>query len=283
MTVAESIQVAAIQMCSTDVRDDNLATAAQLLAQAADAGARLAVLPENFALMGRHEKDKLAIAEAVGSGPIQDFLGATAQKLKLWIVAGTVPLAVVGDTSRVWAASLVFDDHGRPVARYDKIHLFDIEVPDRDGAGSGERYRESVSIAFGAPQQAVVVDTPAGKLGLSVCYDLRFPELYRKLVAAGAEILCVPSAFTERTGHAHWQALLRARAIENQCFVIAPGQAGEHVNDRRTWGHSLILDPWGDELALLESGVGIAIAALPRERLLEVRSTFPSLTHRRLE
>jgi len=283
MTIDESIQAAAIQMCSTDVLDDNLACAARLLAQAADAGARLAVLPENFALMGRHEKDKLAIAEAAGSGPIQDFLSATAQKLKLWIVAGTVPLVVAGDSRRVWAASLVVDDHGRQVARYDKIHLFDIEVPDRDGAGIGERYRESASIAFGAPQQAVVVDTPAGKLGLSVCYDLRFPELYRKLVAAGAEILCVPSAFTERTGRAHWQALLRARAIENQCFVIAPGQAGEHVNGRRTWGHSLMLDPWGDELAMLESGVGIALAALPRERLQEVRRTFPSLTHRRLE
>lgn len=282
MNPAKSDKVAAIQMCSTDRRDDNLATAARLLEQAAAAGARLAVLPENFALMGRQEKDKLAIAEPAGSGPIQDFLAATARRLKLWIVAGTVPLAVEGDDRHVWAASLVYCDLGRQVARYDKIHLFDIEVPDRDGGGGGERYRESASIAFGAPQ-AVVVDTPAGRLGLSVCYDLRFPELYRRLVAAGAEILCVPSAFTERTGRAHWEALLRARAIENQCFVIAPGQAGEHVNGRRTWGHSLILDPWGETLALLEAGEGAAIAALPRERLEDVRRSFPALTHRRLE
>ncbi|MDB5987987.1 MAG: carbon-nitrogen hydrolase family protein [Nevskia sp.] len=286
MNSAQSNQVAAIQMCSTDQRDDNLATAARLLEQAAAAGAKLAVLPENFALMGRHEKDKLAIAESPGSGPIQDFLSAIARRLQLWIVAGTVPLAVEGDDRHVWAASLVYCDQGRLAARYDKIHLFDVEVPNinrgGDGGGGGERYRESASIAFGAPN-AVVVDTPAGKLGLSVCYDLRFPELYRRLVAAGAEILCVPSAFTERTGRAHWEALLRARAIENQCFVIAPGQAGEHVNGRCTWGHSLILDPWGETLALLESGEGAAVAALPRERLEEVRRTFPALTHRRLE
>ncbi len=277
-----TLAVAAIQMCSSDIRDDNLAVAGRLLEDAAARGAQLAVLPENFALMGRHERDKLAIAEAAGSGPIQQFLADTARRLRMWIVAGSVPLAVEGDADHVWASCRVYDAGGVAVARYDKIHLFDIEVPNRDGGGAGERYRESASIAFGAPQ-TVVVDTPAGRLGLSICYDLRFPELYRRLAAAGAEIVCVPAAFTERTGRAHWDALLRARAIENQCFVIAPGQSGEHVNGRRTWGHSLILDPWGETLGLLESGAGVVVAGLSRARLAEVRQTFPALSHRRLE
>ncbi len=277
-----TLAVAAIQMCSSDIRDDNLAVAGRLLEDAVARGAQLAVLPENFALMGRHERDKLAIAEAAGSGPIQQFLADTARRLRMWIVAGSVPLAVEGDADHVWASCLVYDAGGVAVARYDKIHLFDIEVPNRDGGGAGERYRESASIAFGAPQ-TVVVDTPAGRLGLSICYDLRFPELYRRLAAAGAEIVCVPAAFTERTGRAHWDALLRARAIENQCFVIAPGQSGEHVNGRRTWGHSLILDPWGETLGLLESGAGVVVAGLSRARLAEVRQTFPALSHRRLE
>lgn len=173
-------------------------------------------------------------ARACWKRSIQDFLARSARQLGLWIVAGTVPLAVA-DEARVYAASLVYDDQGRCVARYDKIHLFDIEVPD----DSGERYRESASIAPG-DLKPVVVDTPCGKLGLSVCYDLRFPELYRALVAQGAEILCVPAAFTERTGRAHWDLLLRARAVENLAYVLAPGQCGTHPSGRRTWGHSLI-------------------------------------------
>lgn len=269
-------RVAAIQMTSVAERDANLAAARRALEQAAAQGALLAALPENFACMGRRETDKLALAEDDGRGPIQDFLAATARELKLWIVAGTVPLRVGGDVSRVWPACLVYDAYGRRAARYDKIHLFDVEVP------GGERYRESATIAAGDPAQAVVVETPAGKLGLSVCYDLRFPELYRRLAAAGAELLCVPAAFTVPTGRAHWETLLRARAIENQCFVLAPAQCGTHPSGRATYGHSLIVDPWGEILARLSDAPGLALAALARERLRQVRSSFPALAHRRL-
>jgi nitrilase len=198
-----------------------------------------------------------------------------ALELKLWIVAGTVPLAVPGDADRVYAACLVYDAQGRRAARYDKIHLFDVEVP------GGERYRESATIARGAIEP-VVVQTPIGKLGLSVCYDLRFPELYRALAAQGAEVLCVPAAFTARTGPPHWEPLLRARAIENQCFVIAPGQHGSHAGGRTTHGHSLIVDPWGEILAQQADGDGVIAAALAQERLQQVRASFPALTHRRM-
>jgi len=267
--------VAAIQLSSVADRDANLVTAGRLLRQAAQAGAALAALPENFAFIGARERDKLAIAEADGQGPIQDFLAATARELKLWIVAGTVPLAVSGEPGKVWAACLVYDAQGRRVARYDKIHLFDVEVP------GGEQYHESNTIARGAPNP-VLVDTPAGRLGLSVCYDLRFPELYRALAAQGAELLCVPAAFTARTGQAHWEALLRARSIENQCYLIAPGQHGTHAGGRATWGHSLVLDPWGEILARQADGDGVVAAPVSRERLRQVRTSFPALTHRRL-
>jgi predicted amidohydrolase len=266
---------AAIQLSSGADRDANLAAAGVLLRQAAAAGVMLAVLPENFAFMGAKERDKLAIAEADGRGPIQDFLAATARELNMWVVAGTVPLTVPGDADKVFAACLVYDAGGRRAARYDKIHLFDVEVP------GGERYRESATIARGE-LNPVVVDTPIGHLGLSVCYDLRFPELYRALAAQGAEALCVPAAFTARTGQAHWEALLRARAIENQCFLIAPGQHGTHAGGRATHGHSLILDPWGEILAQRAEGDGVVSAALSRERLEQVRATFPALTHRRM-
>lgn len=266
---------AAIQLSSVADRDANLAVAERLLRQAAAAGVALAILPENFAFMGAKERDKLAIAESDGQGPIQHFLAAMALELKLWIVAGTVPLAVPGDADRVYAACLVYDAQGRRAARYDKIHLFDVEVP------GGERYRESVTIARGAIEP-VVVQTPIGKLGLSVCYDLRFPELYRALAAQGAEVLCVPAAFTARTGPPHWEPLLRARAIENQCFVIAPGQHGSHAGGRTTHGHSLIVDPWGEILAQQADGDGVIAAALAQERLQQVRASFPALTHRRM-
>ncbi|MFP5307451.1 MAG: carbon-nitrogen hydrolase family protein, partial [Gammaproteobacteria bacterium] len=266
----QSAKVAVIQMTSTPERDSNLATAAELLRAAADAGAGLAVLPENFACMGQRETDKLALAEDDGSGPIQDFLAGTARALGLWIVGGTIPLRVRGDSGRVYAACGVWNADGVRVARYDKIHLFDVELPD----GRGERYRESATIATGglAP---VVVDTPLGRLGLSVCYDLRFPELYRALVAAGAELLCVPSAFTERTGAAHWDILLRARAVENLCHVLASNQCGTHAGSRRTWGHSCIVDPWGSVLATCAAEPGIAVAALDAERRNAQRRSFP--------
>jgi nitrilase len=266
---------AAIQLSSVADRDANLAVAERLLRQAAAAGVALAILPENFAFMGAKERDKLAIAESDGQGPIQHFLAAMALELKLWIVAGTVPLAVPGDADRVYAACLVYDAQGRRAARYDKIHLFDVEVP------GGERYRESATIARGAIEP-VVVQTPIGKLGLSVCYDLRFPELYRALAAQGAEVLCVPAAFTARTGPPHWEPLLRARAIENQCFVIAPGQHGSHAGGRTTHGHSLIVDPWGEILAQQADGDGVIAAALAQEGLQQVRASFPALTHRRM-
>jgi nitrilase len=267
---------AAIQMSSSADLGANLTVARHLLREAAEAGAVLAALPENFAFMGVHDKDKLALAEPESAGPIQDFLASTARELKLWIVAGTVPLAVEGDSGRVWPASLVYDSEGRCAARYDKIHLFDVVVP------GGERYLESATIARGDTRQAEVVETPVGQLGLTVCYDLRFPELYRALTAAGAEVLCVPAAFTYRTGQAHWETLLRARAIENQCFVIAPGQHGTHASGRRTWGHSMIIDPWGDKIAALGEGDGVALAPLDMNRLAEVRRQFPALTHRLL-
>ena len=275
MTTSDAPIGAAIQLASVADRDANLAAAGRLLRRAAAAGVALAVLPENFSFMGVKERDKLAIAEPDGRGPIQDFLAATARELKLWIVAGTVPLQVPGDVDKIYAACLVYDALGRRAARYDKIHLFDVEVP------GGERYRESATIAPG-PITPVVVQTPIGRLGLSVCYDLRFPELYRALAAQGAEVLCVPASFTARTGQAHWESLLRARAIENQCFLIAPGQHGINPGGRATHGHSLILDPWGEILAQQAEGDGVVAAPLPRQRLEQVRSSFPALTHRRL-
>jgi nitrilase len=267
---------AAVQMTSGAEVAANLASAARLIAQAAAAGAALVALPENFAFLGRHERDKLAVAEADGAGPIQDFLVSTAARHNIHLVGGTIPLRGA-DPQRVRAACLLFGPDGRRLARYDKIHLFDVNV----GADGGERYRESASIEPGA--DIIAVDTDLGRLGLAVCYDLRFPELYRRLAAAGAEVLCVPSAFTQATGRAHWEVLLRARAIENQCFVIAPGQEGEHPGGRRTWGHSLIADPWGEVLALCETGEGMACAELSREKLLQVRQSFPALRHRRFE
>lgn len=269
--------IAAVQLNSGDDVAANLARAGELLTQAAADGAALAVLPENFAFMGAHGGDKLAHGEDDGRGPIQDFLAVAAQRLKLWIVAGTVPLSVAGDTQHVAPACLVYDAEGRRVARYDKIHLFDVDVPD----SHGERYRESASLAAG-PLTPLCVDTPLGRLGLSVCYDLRFPELYRRLVTDGAEILTVPAAFTRRTGRAHWDLLLRARAIENQAWVVASAQCGSHPGDRATWGNSLIVDPWGEVLERRESGEGVVLATVSRQHQQSLRTRFPVLKHRRL-
>ena len=266
--------VAAIQMTSSPDVAVNLADAARLLAEAAAAGARVAVLPENFAIMGRREADKLAVAEAPGDGPIQAALAGAAADLGLWIVGGTVPLRVPGDT-RAAAASLVYDDRGRQVARYDKIHLFDVDIPGRD-----EAYRESASNRPG--DDVVVVDTPAGRLGLSVCYDVRFPELFRQMSAAGATWFTVPAAFTVPTGEAHWETLLRARAIENLCGVVAAAQVGQHANGRATWGHSMIIDHWGRVLAVRPQQPGVVLADLDAAGQAEARRRFPALTHRRL-
>lgn len=255
-----------------DVRA-NLTEADRLIGQAASAGAGLVALPENFALMGEHELDKVNIREVDGSGPIQQFLSATARKYGVWIVGGTLPLEAEDDR-KVMASCLVYDDRGERVGRYDKIHLFDVSVPDSD-----EEYRESDSIAPGSEQ--VVVATPFGKLGLSVCYDLRFPELYRRLAMQGAEILIVPAAFTAQTGAAHWEVLLRARAIENLCYVIAPNQGGLHANGRNTFGHSMIVDPWGTVLNCNAAGSGYVCAEVDHGRLEKVRAVFPVLQHRR--
>jgi deaminated glutathione amidase len=267
-------RVAALQMTSCANVARNLAVARNLLEESRALGAAVAVLPENFAFMGTGETDKLAVAEAPGAGPIQDFLQDQARTLGLWIVAGTLPLRVPGET-RVAAASLVYDDAGRTVARYDKIHLFDVDVP-----GKTESHRESRGVRPGT--QPVTVDTPAGRLGLAVCYDVRFPELFRELLAQGAEWFTLPSAFTVPTGRAHWELLLRARAVENLCYMVAPAQSGFHENGRETHGDSMIVEPWGRVLARLPRGTGVITAELDLARQRRLRQDFPSVQHRRL-
>ncbi|MGB5102981.1 MAG: carbon-nitrogen hydrolase family protein [Steroidobacteraceae bacterium] len=267
-------KVAAVQMVSSASLERNLAEAGRLLGAARRGGAIVAALPENFAFMGCAEADKFAIAEQPGSGPIQSFLASTARELGLWLVGGTVPLRVPGE-SRLAAACLVLDEQGRQVARYDKVHLFDVAIP-----GKEESYRESSTMRPG--DEPVCVDTPAGRLGLAVCYDLRFPELFRQLLAMGAEWFCLPSAFTAPTGRAHWEVLLRARAIENLSHVVAPAQSGFHANGRETHGDSMIVDCWGRVLARLPRGSGVVVADIGLVRQREVRQNFPSIDHRRL-
>jgi predicted amidohydrolase len=266
------MKVAAIQMTSgPDVRA-NLDQAQGLLDEVAARGAALAILPENFAFMGLRDVDKRAVAEADGDGPIQEFLASTALRLRMTVVGGTVPLRAGAD-GRVAAASLVYGPEGRRTGRYDKIHLFDVDIPGRT-----EPYRESAHVAPGTG--AAVVDTPVGRLGLSVCYDIRFPELYRHLSASGAQLLSIPSAFTAPTGRAHWETLLRARAIENLCYVIAPAQSGFHPSGRETYGDSMIVDHWGRVLQRLPRGRGSVIADIDLTAQAEVRSNFPALQHR---
>ena len=270
----EAMKVAAIQMTSCADVERNLARASLLLTQAAAAGAGVAALPENFAFLGRADADKRAIAETVGDGAIQNTLAALARQLQLWIIGGTIPLRG-GDDGRVAAASLVFDATGKQVARYDKMHLFDVDIPGRN-----ESYRESAHVAPGAAP--LVIDTPAGRLGMAVCYDIRFPELFRALSQRGAEWFVLPSAFTAPTGRAHWETLLRARAIENLCWLVAPAQSGFHENGRETYGDSMIVDHWGRVITRLPRGEGFVIAELDRETQANARQSFPSLTHRRL-
>ena len=263
-------RVAAIQMVSGAELAPNLDAAARLIAAAAAAGARLVALPENFYLIGRADTDKLKLAEPEGRGPIQDFLAGAAARHKVWLVGGTAPLAAA-DPARVRSACLVFDDAGRRVARYDKMHLFRFEQ-------GGERYDETRTLQPG--EGPVALDAPFGRMALSICYDVRFPELYRGL--GEFDMLFVPSAFTVPTGAAHWHALLRARAIENLAYVIAPAQGGEHPSGRRTYGHSLIADPWGDVLAERAEGEGVVIAEIDLERVREVRRVLPALANKRL-
>jgi len=270
----EPVKVAALQMTSAADVAVNLEAAARLLAEARAAGARVAVLPENFSFMGLRDVDKRAIAEPDGDGPVQRFLSQQARELGLWIVGGTTPIAQEAG-GRIAAACLVYGDDGRRAARYDKMHLFDVDIP-----GRAESYRESANIAPGS--RAVLVPTPAGLLGLSVCYDMRFPELYRQLSAAGAQWFTMPSAFTVPTGRAHWEVLLRSRAIENLSYVVAAAQWGRHANGRETYGDSLIVDYWGTVLARLSAGSGVVIAELDLVAQAETRRNFPALTHRLL-
>ena len=270
MSGAAKVRVAAIQMVSAPEVAPNLESAGRLVAAAAAAGARLVALPEYFCILGRNETDKVKVREADGSGPIQDFLSDTARRNRVWLVGGTVPL-VSEDEKKVRSACLVFDDTGRRVARYDKMHLFGLDLGER-------KFDESRTIEAG--EAPFAFDTPFGRLGLSVCYDVRFPELYR---AAGAvDAWLVPSAFTDVTGAAHWDILLRARAIENQCYVIAPAQGGLHPNGRRTHGHTMIVDPWGEILGLRPEGEGVVLAELDTARVAEVRQSLPALGHRKM-
>jgi deaminated glutathione amidase len=269
-----SNKCAAIQMASSPSISANLLEAGKLVREAAIAGAKLIVLPENFALMGETEFDKIAKRETDGHGEIQDFLANTAKKNAVWLVGGTVPLETKDD-NKIRAACLVYNDKGERVARYDKVHLFDVSVPDSD-----EEYRESDTIESG--DESLVIDTPFGKIGFAVCYDLRFPEFFRNMAKQGMEILVIPSAFTAETGAAHWELLVRARAVENLCYVIAPNQGGFHLNGRQTYGHSMIVDPWGVVLDCYKTGSGFVLADIDLERMEKIRAAFPVLSHRRL-
>ena len=266
--------VAAIQFASGISVETNLRTAAGLVAQAKGQGAKLVVLPENLALMGHKDTDKLQYAEADGVGPIQDFLSALAAEHHVWLVGGTIPIR--SEPGKVFASCLVYDDQGRRAGRYDKIHLFDVDVP-----GSGEQYRESSTIAPG--DKPLVLDTPFGRLGVAICYDLRFPELFRQMADGGLDILAVPAAFTAKTGAAHWELLLRARAVENLCYVVASGQGGTHENGRETYGNSMVVDPWGTVLARLGTEPGVVVAEVDPESQRQKREAFPVLPHRRLD
>ena len=267
-------KVAAIQMTSGHVVKDNLAAAGKLLREAKELGADIACLPENFSFIGLKDADKLQVAEADGEGPIQAFLRDTARQLNLWILGGTT--VITGDSAtRVANASLLIDSAGRRAARYDKIHLFDVAIPGRD-----EQYLESTHVTPG--RKVVIADTPVGRLGLSVCYDVRFPELYRELVSQGAEWLAMPAAFTVPTGRAHWETLLRARAIENLCYVVAPAQSGIHSSGRETYGDTLIVDYWGQVLARRPTGSGVITADIDLVKQAETRARFPALNNRQL-
>jgi nitrilase len=262
-------RVALVQMVSSSKIGENLHYIEQVMLQAKEEQVDLIVLPENFAFMGLHEDDKSKIAEIYGQGPIQQKISHLARETGLWVVAGTIPVKSMG--SKVRASCIVYDDKGSNVARYDKIHLFDVRVSEQ------EAHQESLTIERG--DELVVIDTPVGKLGLTVCYDLRFPELYQKLQSKGAQLFTVPSAFTAVTGLAHWEILLRSRAIENLCYVLAPNQGGHHENGRHTYGHSMIIEPWGKILAQKQEGAGIITADIDLQRLQQLRKHFPCVEH----
>jgi nitrilase len=250
----------------------NLATAGRLIGEAAAAGAQLVALPEYFPLIGATDADRLAAREIDGSGPIQDFLARTARRHGLWLIGGSIPL-MANDPAKLRNSCLVFDPQGSRVARYDKIHLF--------GFNKGEEaYDEAATIERG--DQVVAFDSPLGRIGIAICYDLRFPELFRAMAQLPnpVDLLVLPAAFTETTGRAHWELLLRARAVENQCYVLAAAQGGRHPNGRMTHGNSMIIDPWGEVLARMDKGEGVVITELNRQRLVDTRTSLPALRHR---
>ena len=264
----KNARIAAVQMISTPRVDDNLRSAARLVAEAVAQGAQLVALPEYFPIMGMNEGDKVKVREPDGRGPIQDFLAETAQKHAIWLIGGSIPL-MAGNPDKVLNSSVAYNPQGERVARYDKIHLFGFQK-------GAERYNESATIEAGS--LPVAFDTPFGRVGLSICYDLRFPELYRALGVT--DLLVIPAAFTETTGRAHWEILLRARAIENQCYLLAVAQGGRHENGRETHGNSMLIDPWGDVLDRKLKGPGIVIGELDHARIAEIRASLPALKHR---
>jgi len=268
------LKIASIQMVSTPNLNENLDLAARLIKAASDSGSKLVVLPEYFCLMGLKDTDKVNLREAVGSGPIQERLAAIAQENNIYLVAGSIPLEAQ-ESNKVLNTSLVFNPLGKQIARYDKIHLFGFQTET-------ERYEESETIAPGSQpgQFQITINEVDWRFGLSICYDLRFPELYRSLGEVDCHI--IPAAFTYTTGKDHWEILLRARAIENQCYVLSSAQGGVHINQRRTWGDSMLIDPWGQILTNLPQGEGLITGTLSKDKLNEVRSKLPALKHRRL-
>ena len=264
----KNARIAAVQMISTPRVDDNLRSAARLVAEAVAQGAQLVALPEYFPIMGMNDGDKVKVREHDGRGPIQDFLAETAEKHAIWLIGGSIPL-MADNPDKVLNSSVAYNPQGKRVARYDKIHLFGFQK-------GAERYNESATIEAGS--LPVAFDTPFGRVGLSICYDLRFPELYRALGVT--DLLVIPAAFTETTGRAHWEILLRARAIENQCYLLAVAQGGRHENGRETHGNSMLIDPWGDVLDRKLKGPGIVIGELDHARIAEIRASLPALKHR---
>jgi nitrilase len=268
--LTESFKVAAVQTVSTPVVEENFAAARRLVQQAAQQGAQLVLLPEYWPIMGMRDSDKVGHAEQLAAGPIQQFMAELAREHRIWLIGGTLPLAAP-EPGKVLNTTLVYRPDGEPVTRYDKIHLF--------GFTKGEEsYDESRTIVPGA--DVATFDAPFGRVGLSVCYDLRFPELYRAM--GDCALIVVPSAFTYTTGKAHWEILLRARAIENQCYVLAAAQGGLHPNGRRTWGHSMLIDPWGEIKGVLPEGEGVVVGEIESARLEKVRESLPALKHRKL-
>ena len=271
MTASRSFRVGLVQMVSTPVVAENLEAAGRLVAQAAAQGARLVALPEYFCILGMRDTDKVAAKEKDGAGPIQEFLAAAAKRHGIWLVGGSVPLEC-SDPGKVRNSCLVYDSEGRRAARYDKIHLFGLDL-------GAERFEEARTIEAGSTPCAI--DSPFGRIAVSVCYDVRFPELYRAL--APMDVILVPSAFTATTGRAHWEPLLRARAIENLAWVLAPAQGGTHPNGRQTHGHTMVIDPWGKIVAERTTGAGVVVADIDPEFQANMRRSLPALTHRVLQ